>query len=284
MCKKKTPVRHIRLPEGKAHALRMPLDAQNGKADMDEGLCHSVRSALDDRKILSGLRYALMMSTVDGEAFSIEGMEKASFLCAGKMDPVMAGSSFMLLPGGKILTDPAPEKNVDELHALTDAEDRKTVFQRNLQKAQLKAVQQGINGTGALILLMKKGRINVASARKDQGIEGRKSKAVCGHAASGKAVGIRRGDTGQGELAAHIVRQRMTAGSEQAEGGEIVLHLPGRPGDEKTGSLHVPDFLSGLSVSICREGIGSAFRNGEKNGKLDKKLTFFVCSSAVFKS
>ena len=70
-----------------------------------------------------------MMGAVDREAFSIEGMEEASFLGSRGMNLIFP-NIFMLPSGGKILDDAASEENIDQLHALADAEDGAALFQK----------------------------------------------------------------------------------------------------------------------------------------------------------
>lgn len=129
MGEQKAPVRRIRPAVGKAHALRMPLDADQGKIGVDNGLRYAVGSVLDDSQSFSRLRYALMMGAVDREAFSVKGMEEASFLGSRGMNLIFS-NIFMLPSGGKILDDAASEENIDQLHALADAEDGAAFFQK----------------------------------------------------------------------------------------------------------------------------------------------------------
>ena len=67
----------------------MPLDSQNGQMSVDNGLCHAVKSPLDDDQAFARLRNALMMGAVYREAFSIQGVEKASLFCICGVDLIL---------------------------------------------------------------------------------------------------------------------------------------------------------------------------------------------------
>ena len=196
----------------------MPLDPQNGQMRVDNGLCHAVKSPLDDDQAFARLRNALMMGAVDREVFSIQGVEKASLFCIRGVDLIF--SDVCMLSGSRqVLNDAASQADVDQLHALADAEYGKLFFQERAQEEKLKPVQSGIDGAGALIFLMKKNRINISASGKNEGIE---------------AFGWRRKESVRGigrELFCHGIGQRPADGPQGGEGGEVILSLAGGAGN-----------------------------------------------------
>lgn len=199
----------------------MPLDTQNRQMRMYKGLRHAVRSALDDNQPLARLCDALVMGAVDREAFSIQGMENASLLriCEVYLIPSNKG----MLPGGrKILDDAAFETDVDQLHALTDAEHRDSFLQKRPQEKKLKPVQFRIDGAGTPIFLLKKKRIDIAAAGKNEGVELGGETGQEGAFGPG-CIGMY---SGRGQRVAgvrrHAMRQRLAVGAKGGECREIV--------------------------------------------------------------
>ena len=199
----------------------MPLDTKNGQGGVDNGLCHAVRGVLDDNQAFARLRNALMMGAVDREVFSIQGVEKASLFCMRGMDLIF---SDVCMPsgGGQILNDAASQADIDQLHAFADAEYGKIFSQKRAKEEKLKPVQFGLDGAGALIFLMKKNRINISAAGKNEGIE------AFGGIGKESAGGIRR--IGR-ELFCHGIGQCPADGPQSGEGGEVVLSLAGGAGN-----------------------------------------------------
>ena len=233
MGEQQAPVRRVCTSVGKAHAFRMPLDAQNGKARMHNGFCYAVKGLLDDKQVFARLCNALMMGTVDREAFSIQGVEKASFLCICGVDLIFS-DVFVLSGGWQILNDASSQADVDQLHAFADAEYGKIFSQKRAKEEKLKPVQFGIHGTGSLIFLMKKSRVNVAAPRKNESIErGSRIRKKSGER-------FRRID---GEPFWQCIGQRPADGAQSREGGKIVLNLAGRAGNQKMGSGHFVSFF-----------------------------------------
>ena len=75
---KQTAVYGVVLPSGKAHALRMPLDGQNGEKGMDGCFDHAVRGVLNDDKTSADPPETLMVCTVNSELFSVEASQNAA--------------------------------------------------------------------------------------------------------------------------------------------------------------------------------------------------------------
>ena len=233
MGEQQAPVRRVCTSVGKAHAFRMPLDAQNGKACMHNGFCYAVKGLLDDDQAFAWLRNALMMGAVDREVFSIQGVEKASLFRIRGVDLIFS-DVFVLSGGWQILNDASSQADVDQLHAFTDAEYGQFFFQEGAQEEKLKTVKSGINGAGALILLMKKKRINIAAAGKNESVVG---------------VGWFRKENGERlsridqPLFRHCVVERPADGAQGGESGKIVLNLAGGTGNQKTWRGHFFSFF-----------------------------------------
>ena len=211
----------------------MPLDAKNGQGGVYNGLCHAVRGVLDDDQAFAWLRNALMMGAVDREVFSIQGVEKASLFRIRGVDLIF---SDVCMPsgGGQILNDAASQADIDQLHAFADAEYGKIFSQKRAKEEKLKPVQFGIHGTGSLIFLMKKSRVNVAAPRKNESIErGSRIRKKSGER-------FRRID---GEPFWQCIGQRPADGAQSREGRKIVLNLAGRAGNQKMGSGHFVSFF-----------------------------------------
>lgn len=218
MGKQKAPIRNIAAFVQKAHALRMPLDAQNRKAGVDKGFRHAVCRLLNDAQIFSYDSDALMMGAVNREAFSVEGTENASPVRLGKVNLVFS-VIFVLSGSGKVLDNVSAEKNIDQLHALADAENGQSFLQKGSEEAKLNPVQHGLNGTGPLVFLMKKRGINIFSARKNQS-----AVMLCG----GKA-----GMSVSTFSTQYFFRKRMAEGSERGKSGKIILRPGGKTGNKK---------------------------------------------------
>ena len=152
---------------GKAHTLRMPLDTENGKGGMGDGLHHMIRCTLYHAQLFAGQADALMVGAVDNKIRPVESIQKTA---RGGVDPVgLILPVILMIPGsGKILNDCAAEENIDDLHSLTDAQNRFPGTDEEGEDRKLLPVQNAVNIPAALIGFSEKRRIDVAASGKQE--------------------------------------------------------------------------------------------------------------------
>ena len=222
---------------------------------MDDRLRHAVRRALDDGQPFARFRYALMMGAVDREAFSIQRMENASFLREGGMD-LIPSDVCMAAGGGKILDDAAPKTDIDELHALADAENGPSLFQKAFQKKKLEPVQNGINGARALIFRMKKSRINVSAAGQDKTAEG--FGRIGRQTGGGKSAAF--GKRFSQAVFVLFIGKRPADGAESGKGVPVILCQGCPPCDQETYGMHAGSSPAKYGSGYFSEYAGKTFR------------------------
>lgn len=99
----------------------MPLCAEDRHGKMGEGFCGSVTGVLHDLQAASRLINALMMIAVDEHVRAKEGVQEMAGQIVGRVKYVFLWILVQLSVAH--LSDCAAEIEVDELHALADAED-----------------------------------------------------------------------------------------------------------------------------------------------------------------
>lgn len=152
----------------------MPLHTEDGFFCVLQRFRGAVRCGLGDRKVMSDFPAALMVGAVDNAGISIEAVQNRAVSAAHRMKLVMS-DVLMDLTGRKMLNDIAAEKYVDDLHSLTDAEDRSVGPDKGIQKGELRGVQHRVHMLGTKIGLSKPGGMDISSARKQKLVIGRKS-------------------------------------------------------------------------------------------------------------
>ena len=71
-----------------------------------------------------------------------------------------------------ILQNGAAEGDIDDLHALADADDGDPGSYGRVESLKLQNVQFGVNCTGTFVFFSEESRIDIAAARQDQGVAG----------------------------------------------------------------------------------------------------------------
>ncbi len=144
----------------------MPLHTHNG----EKGVCQSfhhmiVGAALNIADSPSGRIHALVVRTVHRKDASVEPVQEGVFFGLGLMN-LVAGLILMPPKGGKILVDVAAKENIDQLHSLTDSQNRLFVQDKLLQDGKLESVESGVYDSGAFVQLTEQPRINIPAAGK----------------------------------------------------------------------------------------------------------------------
>ncbi len=140
---------------------------------------NAVICMLNDMKSPPWFAYRLMMGAVGNHMAAIE-------FCKKGIRPYQSGMYFIIpipgMPGGfrDMLQDVSPEKNIDNLHSLTDAQYGLFPFYKMLQGLQLYDIQFRIDIFGAMVFLAEKCRRNISAAGQQEAME------------IGKATGIHR--------------------------------------------------------------------------------------------
>ena len=78
----------------------------------------------------------------------------------------------MGIRSGKILDNCPSKMDIDNLQTLTDTQNRFSQTDKTGKDIQLQPVQGGVYIAGTSVLFAKKGRVNIAAAREEQGITG----------------------------------------------------------------------------------------------------------------
>lgn len=113
----------------------MPLCSYDGQEKVGDGFGFSVVGTLDDLQVFAGSIDTLMMGTVDQHMRAKEGMEKGTGQVVGRMEGVLFRMPVHVLIG--YFTDRTAEIEVDELHALADAENGFLLFQKQMKGEKL---------------------------------------------------------------------------------------------------------------------------------------------------
>ena len=158
---------------------------------------------------------------------------------AGGMNLILP-DVFVAAGGGKILDDAASQADIDELHALADTENGTPLLQEGPQQKELEPVQCGFHGAGALIVGMKKSRIDIASSGQDEAAEGfgrilRQTEGQKAAASVGGPFPL---------FFCQFIGKRQADGAERGKGIPIILRPGSFPGDQETDSFHgsIPSF------------------------------------------
>lgn len=112
-----------------------------------------------------------MMGAVDGQAASIEHMQKGIMNDGGIMELVPV---LILVECGffHVLDDGSAKKNIDNLHTLADTKYRLMIAQSLLHGFKLDDIQFCVYVSGAVIFLPEKSRRNVAAAGQEHAAAG----------------------------------------------------------------------------------------------------------------
>jgi len=111
------------------------LCSYDGQEKVGDGFGFSVVGTLDDLQVFAGSIDTLMMGTVDQHMRAKEGMEKGTGQVVGRMEGVLFRMPVHVSIG--YFTDRTAEIEVDELHALADAENGFLLFQKQMKGAKL---------------------------------------------------------------------------------------------------------------------------------------------------
>ena len=126
---------------------------------------------LDGCQPFPDLAYPLMMGTVDHSLFPVQGIQTGVFQNPGGMI-LVAILVAVQLGSGKVLGNGATQRNIDYLHAFTDAQYGKGVPDSIFQSLKLQNVQFCINISGSSVLFPKKSGGDISASRQNKGAAG----------------------------------------------------------------------------------------------------------------
>ena len=158
------------IPAAFRTAFGVPLDTENGEGVVYDSLYYVVAGTADCAKRKPKAVNALMMGRVYDRAQTVKLIEKVIPPQATVVDRMLLIVPDPLMDRGciKILMDIAAKVDVDQLDSFTDSENGPFSLDIEIQDLKLENIQFGINGTGAVVVLTKECRCDIATAGEDE--------------------------------------------------------------------------------------------------------------------
>ena len=165
----------------------MPLHTDNRQIFMHNAFGHAIRRILNHRQAPPRGTNALMMRAVHIKICAVQLMKYGSGNRMAGMDLIPA-VILMCIISGQILYYAAAEINIDNLHALTNPQDRPGKANKSIQHGKLLPVKPRFNFPGSMVALSKQNRIDIAAPGKKQCVKIPGKPAVCRNSARSAAA------------------------------------------------------------------------------------------------
>ena len=148
----------------------MPLHGDDGQGDMLDAFDDVIAGAADGQQIFAQPVEGLMMGGIDRCAEPVQLIEEIGAGQAAVIYMVLLIRAVPLVGSGSgdMLDDGAAEGDVDDLHPLTDAEDRPAAAHKGFQRLHLQNIQFCVYAAGAAVCLAEEGGRDVAAAGQQQ--------------------------------------------------------------------------------------------------------------------